>query len=125
MVLIIIQFPACQMSRISPRISNRGKRPLAATTQPIGFFEEMLPGNNLQEAQLAREEAKILRRREENEIRRQRYLQAKVRLIGVDVQALNDQVAEKQRMKQHERDTDKFERLQAIEIERMLAQVSY
>ncbi|RYG95646.1 hypothetical protein EON65_55675 [archaeon] len=62
------------------------------------------------EAQLAREQAKILKRREDNETRRQRYLQAKVRLIGVDVQALNAQVAEKERSRQNERDNNKYDR---------------
>eukprot|EP00981_Chlorochromonas_danica_P002070 scaffold420_cov169-Ochromonas_danica.AAC.30 len=71
---------------------------------------------------MARDEARVLKRREENEIRRQRYLQAKVRLIGVDVQALNQQVAEKHRLRQDEKEADRFERLQAMEIERLLAQ---
>eukprot|EP00599_Poterioochromonas_sp_BG-1_P000339 CAMPEP_0173149274 /NCGR_PEP_ID=MMETSP1105-20130129/10229_1 /TAXON_ID=2985 /ORGANISM="Ochromonas sp., Strain BG-1" /LENGTH=327 /DNA_ID=CAMNT_0014064111 /DNA_START=213 /DNA_END=1196 /DNA_ORIENTATION=- len=42
--------------------------------------------------------------------------------MGLDVQTLDHQVAEKQRMKQSEKETDKFERLQAIEIERILAE---
>ncbi len=71
---------------------------------------------------LAKEEARIKAKREANEQRRIRYLNAKARMIGLDVQSLDQQVAEKQRLKQNEKDADRFERTQAMEIERILAQ---
>lgn len=82
----------------------------------------MLNTNKLQDDVMAREEARIKSKREANEQRRVRYLNAKVRLIGLDVQTLDQQVAEKQRMRQTEKDADRFERTQAMEIERILAQ---
>ena len=59
---------------------------------------------------MAKEEAKIARKREQYEQRRQRILNAKVRTMGLDVQTLDQQVAEKQRLKAQEKETDKFER---------------
>lgn len=82
----------------------------------------MLAGNRLQDVQMAKEEAKIARKREQYEQRRQRILNAKVRTMGLDVQTLDQQVAEKQRLKAQEKETDKFERIQAMEIERILAE---
>jgi DNA polymerase III alpha subunit (gram-positive type) len=71
---------------------------------------------------MAREEARIKAKRDANEQRRLRYLNAKARMMGLDVATLDQQVAEKQRMKQNEREADRFERTQAMEIERILAQ---
>ena len=62
-----------------------------------------------QDELMAKEEARIKAKREANEQRRIRYLNAKVRLIGLDVQALDQQVLEKQQRKSQERDYDKFE----------------
>lgn len=59
---------------------------------------------------MAKEELKIARRRQMNEERRLRILNAKVRLIGLDVQALDEQVKEKQMKKMQDRDVDRFER---------------
>lgn len=58
---------------------------------------------------MAKEEARVKARRDANEQRRIHYLNAKVRLIGLDVQALDQQVLEKQQRRSQERDTDKFE----------------
>lgn len=81
----------------------------------------MFQGDRLQDALLAKEDAKIQRKREMFEQRRVRILNAKVRLIGLDVQALNAQVEEKNRMREAEREEDRFARAQALEIERLLA----
>jgi hypothetical protein len=81
----------------------------------------MFQADKLQDALLAREDAKIHRKRELYEQRRVRVLNAKVRLIGLDVQALNGQVEEKQRQREIEKEEDRFARIQAIEIERLLA----
>lgn len=59
---------------------------------------------------MAREDAKIQRKRELFEQRRVRVLNAKVRLIGLDVQALNSQVEEKQRKREMEKEEDRFAR---------------
>lgn len=59
---------------------------------------------------MAREDAKIQRKRELYEQRRVRVLNAKVRLIGLDVQALNSQVEEKQRQREIEKEEDRFAR---------------
>lgn len=87
---------------------------------------------------MAKEEAKIARKRELFEQRRQRILNAKTRIMGLDVQTLDQQVLEKQRLKAQEKETEKFERMllvylsfrfsyvligiQAMEIERILAE---
>jgi hypothetical protein len=81
----------------------------------------MRSGDKLQDELLARDNAKIQRKRELFEQRRQRILNAKVRLIGLDVQPLNEQVKEKERLRQEEREADRFARTQAMEIERILA----
>lgn len=49
-------------------------------------------------------------KREANEVRRKRFLDARTRLIGLDVSALDQQVAEKEKAKQQEKDLVKLER---------------
>jgi hypothetical protein len=71
---------------------------------------------------MAKEEAKIARKREIYDQRRVRILNAKARTMGLDVQTLDQQVAERARAKQQDKDADKFERLQSMEIERILAE---
>jgi len=58
---------------------------------------------------MAREEAKIQRKREQNEQRRLRILNAKARIMGLDVQSLDQQVMEKEQQKQREKEADRFE----------------
>lgn len=59
---------------------------------------------------MAKEEAKIARKREMFEQRRLRILNAKARTMGLDVQTLDQQVAERQRQKLAEKDADKYDR---------------
>lgn len=59
---------------------------------------------------MARDQLKIQRKRDMFEERRLRILNAKVRLIGLDVQTLNEQVKEKERMRQEEKEADRFAR---------------
>lgn len=59
---------------------------------------------------MARDQLKIQRKRDMFEERRQRILNAKVRLIGLDVQTLNEQVKEKERLRQEEKEADRFAR---------------
>eukprot|EP01035_Chromulina_nebulosa_P018506 gene18506-24223_t len=72
------------------------------------------------EAALSKEELRIQAKRQANEERRRRFLDARKRLIGQDVQALDQQVLEKQKNKAYEKDLDKLERLRIIEIQRIL-----
>jgi type II secretory pathway component PulM len=55
----------------------------------------MLGSNDFQEEAIAKEEARIRYKREQNEIRRQRFQNARLRTIGLDVEALDAQVQEK------------------------------
>lgn len=74
-----------------------------------------------QDALLAKEEAKIQRKRELYEQRRVRILNAKVRLIGLDVQALNSQVEEKQRQRETEKEEDRYaSKIFSISFQRLL-----
>lgn len=70
--------------------------------------------------QLMMEEARIRRKREENAKRRDRFLNARKRIMGVDVEALDAQVAEKKDSNKADADADTMERLKFMEIERVL-----
>ena len=59
---------------------------------------------------LSREEARIALKRAQNEKRKERFFNARTRLIGVDVDALDAQVAEMQKMKADNKDGDRIER---------------
>lgn len=58
-----------------------------------------LGSNDYQTQAMEREAARVSLRREQNEVRRVRYHNAKLRLIGVDVEGLDAQVAEKSKLK--------------------------
>jgi hypothetical protein len=73
-----------------------------------------------QQAQLDKETAKIEAKRRANEERTKRFLNARQRTLGVDVQALDAQVAEKRRNQQNSDDSDRLERIRAKEIDRIL-----
>jgi hypothetical protein len=62
-----------------------------------------------QDELLAKEEAKIQRTREAHEQRRLRILNAKVRIIGLDVDALDAQVAEKRQNASNKNENDRLE----------------
>lgn len=66
---------------------------------------------------MAREEAKIQRKREQNEQRRLRILNAKARIMGLDVQSLDQQVMEKEQQKQREKEADRFESKKTLEAD--------
>lgn len=63
----------------------------------------------MQDDVLAKEAAKIAFKRKQNEERRQRIHNAKQRTIGLDIQALDAQVAEKQRNNMRDKDVLNFE----------------
>lgn len=64
---------------------------------------------NSQDAALQMEEARIRMKREANERRRERFLDARLRTIGLDIVGLDAQVAEKRRNQQNDRESDKLE----------------
>ena len=72
------------------------------------------------DAALAKEEARIALKRQQNELRRQRFLDARTRVIGVDVDALDAQVAEMTQRKADGKEAERVERLRQLEIERVL-----
>ena len=78
-------------------------------------------GNN--EA-LVKEAAKIARKRLVNEQRKERILNPRRRTIGIDVDALDQQVAEHSRLRDIQGEEDKMEKMRAVEIERILAAAS-
>jgi hypothetical protein len=56
-----------------------------------------------------KEDARIKQKRENNEIRRVRYLKARQRLIGIDLQALNAQIEEKRKNLETLNEADRLE----------------
>lgn len=73
-----------------------------------------------QQAQLDKESARIEAKRRANEERTKRFLNARQRTLGVDVQGLDAQVAEKRRNQQNNDDNDRLERIRAKDIDRIL-----
>jgi hypothetical protein len=69
----------------------------------------MLSGSNVQDDVLAKEAAKIAYKRQILEQRKLRIHNAKQRTIGLDIDALDAQVAEKQRNKARDQDILNFE----------------
>lgn len=77
-------------------------------------------GENLLQASIAKDEAKIRRKVEENAKRTERFLSsAKQRTVGVDVDALDAQVAEVQGNRQKLIESDRYEKLRQQQIERI------
>lgn len=74
----------------------------------------------IQQDQLDREAARLEAKRVANELRLKRFLDARQRTIGIDVSALDAQVAEKQRNTQNNTDNDRLERIHAKEIDKIL-----
>ena len=71
-------------------------------------------------AELLKEEARIRLKRAQNNARRDRFLNARKRVFGVDVDALDAQVAEKKQNASDGVDEDKLEHLKHMEIDRIL-----
>jgi len=72
------------------------------------------------DAQLMKEEARIRLKRTQNNARRDRFLNARKRIIGVDVDALDAQVAEKMQCASDVVDEDRLEHIKHMEIDRIL-----
>jgi len=84
----------------------------------------MIPtsGFNLQELALAKEDARIRARRERDEERRHRFLNARTRIMGLDAAALDEQVQEMRRSREDAKESDRLEKLRMIQISNMLEQ---
>ena len=66
--------------------------------------------NDFQEEALAKDEAKLRHKREQNEIRRIRFHNSRLRTIGIDVEALDAQVEEKRRQKNDREEMNRMDR---------------
>lgn len=73
-----------------------------------------------QQAALDKEAARIRLKREANAARAERFLDARQRTLGLDLQALDAQVAEKKRNTASDQENSRLERLRAKEIDRVL-----
>ena len=70
---------------------------------------------------LVREEQRIAAKRAINEQRKQRILNPRIRTIGIDVSALDQQVIEKQNKQEMLKEEARIEKIVALETERVLA----
>ena len=66
---------------------------------------------NAQEEALDKESKRIECKRQANAARTERFLDARQRTLGLDLQALDAQVAEKKRNQQNDNDSDRLERM--------------
>ena len=76
------------------------------------------------DATLMKEEQRIAMKRAANEERRLRFLNARKRVMGIDVAALNAQVAEKAALAEAEKEADRYERVRQMEIDMILEQTT-
>ena len=81
----------------------------------------MFLGNDKGSELLNKEELRIQRKRENNEQRRLRLLDARRRVIGLDVEGLNAQVAEKGKLNCDKDELERLEKIRHWEIEKVLA----
>jgi hypothetical protein len=82
---------------------------------------------NIGESDLGRESriaSSIVKRREANEKRRLRFLNAKERSIGVDVAALDAQICERAASAEVDAEVEKLERMRFQEVEKLLESVA-
>ena len=66
--------------------------------------------NDFQEEALAKDAARLKLKREQNEIRRLRFHNARLRTIGIDVEALDAQVEEKRRLQSDRDEMNRMDR---------------
>lgn len=83
-----------------------------------------LPLTSLQARQERAEEMKLAKKRADNAERNRRFLNARQRVIGVDVQSLDQQVYEKQMQKEGEKDLKTLERMKAKELNRIMEEAA-
>ena len=80
-------------------------RPL--THSCISLISLLLP--KIQEQALAKDEARIKARRERDMERRDRFLNARTRIMGIDAQALDEQVSSMRRSRDEAKETDRID----------------
>lgn len=81
----------------------------------------MIPADNITLEEERRVLAKIELKRQQMEARKSRILNPRTRVIGLDTEMLDKQVAEKQAQRADNRRSDQLEKLKNDEIERVLA----
>jgi len=83
-----------------------------------------LPLTSLQARQERAEEMKLAKKRADNAERNRRFINARQRMIGVDLQALDIQCMEKQLIKDNEKEINALERLKAQEMNRIMEEAA-
>lgn len=83
-----------------------------------------LPLTSLQARQDRAEEMRIAKKRADNAERNRRFLNARQRVMGVDLQALDIQCMEKQMAKDSERELNALEKLKAQELNRIMEEAA-
>ena len=83
-----------------------------------------LPLTSLQARQDRAEEMRIEKKRADNAERNRRFLNARQRVMGVDLQALDIQCMEKQMAKDSERELNAVEKLKAQELNRIMEEAA-
>lgn len=83
-----------------------------------------LPLTSLQARQERAEEMKLAKKRADNAERNRRFLNARQRVIGVDLQALDEQVYEKQMLKEGESNLNNLEKMKAQELNRIMEEAA-
>ena len=83
-----------------------------------------LPLTSLQARQERAEEMKLAKKRADNAERNRRFINARQRVIGVDVQALDIQCMEKQLIKDNEKELNALEKLKAQEMNRIMEEAA-
>ena len=83
-----------------------------------------LPLTSLQARQELAEEMKLAKKRADNAERNRRFINARQRVIGVDVQALDIQCMEKQLIKDNEKELNALEKLKAQEMNRIMEEAA-
>ena len=73
---------------------------------------------------MAKDDARIRARRERDEERRQRFLNARTRIMGVDAAALDEQVQEMRRGRNDAKESDRLEKVRMMQISNMLEQAN-
>ena len=83
-----------------------------------------LPLTSLQARQERAEEMKLAKKRADNAERNRRFINARQRVIGVDLQALDIQCMEKQLIKDNEKELNALEKLKAQEMNRIMEEAA-
>ena len=83
-----------------------------------------LPLTSLQAQKERAEEMKLAKKRADNAERNRRFLNARQRVIGVDLHALDQQCKEKQMIRDNEKELNALEKLKAQELSRIMEEAA-